>query len=413
MKILVLTGNDRGMDSIGALTAANHQAYALRHGYTFERFTDYPADCHPSWHKLALLRERLPKYDAILWLDADTVVTQPAMRIEEIIGDRKGLIVSKDWTNPAPEDAIKHFSLGNFVFTNSPGSFEILEKASARTEWTNRGLWEQQAIQEEYRANESIRKHVHILPRRTLNAVPATRDTTGPEPWEPGDFLCHLTYLPNEERVTLFWGMDLSGIRTLLPDLPEHHETVMCADARHIACMKELVERGGFKRALEIGVWTGAMTSGFFPALRSGALGSLLCCDIQFQDDFQRVIAGVPNIDLDERSSHAVLQERGGEFDMIFVDGCHELDCVREEARLLLKHHPRLIAAHDVTAAINGFAGCEGAMILHSALQGAGYICQLDCRQRDGEKTPRGFLLASKEPGLIELANRCLAMTCY
>lgn len=411
--ILVLTGCDRAMDEIGSLTAGNHRAYALRHGYQFERFTDYPSDVHPSWQKLLLVKERLKNYDAILWLDADTIITNPTQSLCDIVGDRKGLIVSKDWTEPLPEDEIKHFSLGNFVVTNDAGTHKLLELAAMRTEWANCALWEQQAIQEEYRENEAIREWVHILRRRALNAVPATPSTTSSEPWEERDFLCHMTFIPNAERAAMFWQKDLTGVRTLVPDLPAHHEQVMCADIRHIACIAEVMNCGLVRSALEIGVWTGAMTSGFFPALRCGALARLVCCDIQFQQAFRDVVSAMPCIELDERNSHVVLSTRGSEFDCVIVDGCHELDCVREEVRLLLRHMPDIIIAHDITATLCGFGWCEGAMYLHNALQSAGYICQIDCRRRDGEKTERGLLLASRCPETVKIINRCLAMTCY
>lgn len=407
MKTLVLTGADSAMASIADLTSANHQAYALRHGYDFERVTEYPADCHPSWHKLAMLSERLLKYDAILWLDADTVITSPTVPVRFLVGGA-GLTVSKDWTCPMPEDEIKHFSLGNFIFTNCPGSFEIIERASLRTEWMNVGLWEQQAIQEEYRANPEIRQHVHILPRRRLNSVPQTRDTAGPEPWLPGDFLCHMTYLPNDIRVKMFPYFDVSSFRL---GIPLWHETGMCADARHIACLREICLGADWKHALEVGVWTGCSTVAFLDGLGAGSIDTFSACDVGWTEEYRTVARGY-DVTLENRRSTEVLSGPA-EYDLIFLDGDHSLATGQEEAREILRRQPRCVVAHDVDSAAVGFGNCEGPAHLLSELVRDGWAIVMDKKDRPGEMTKRGFVAATKDPALIPVLERAFALTCY
>lgn len=421
MNILILTGCDAAMARVGDLTSSNHRAYALRHGYDFERVTEYEPGSHPSWQKLRMVRERLPSYDAILWLDADTVVTNPMLRVVDVVGPWncprvQGLAVSKDWTHALPEDEIKHFSLGNFVFTQCSGSFKVLEAALKRKEWENRPLWEQQAIQEEYRENPEIRKHVQILPRRKLNAVPATPNTTGPEPWQPGDFLCHMTYLPNEQRVKLFPQFDTAGLRHLLPDLPAWHETGMCMDVRHIACLCEMVLGGSWKHALEIGVWQGASTIAFLAGIEARTVGHFTACDVGIQCEFRKVVDAV--WDRSEvftmahmRSTEAL--DGPGEYDFVFVDGDHGLETVRAETELLLRRQPRLIAAHDIRASACGFGGCEGPAWLHAELERDGWRIVTDAQDRPGEMTKRGFLAATKDPEVHRMVKRAFALTCY
>jgi len=407
MKTLVLTGADAAMASIADLTSANHRAYALRHEYEFERVTEYPRSCHPSWHKLALLQERLPDYKAILWLDADTVITNPSIPVRFIIAGN-GLTVSTDWTYPAPEDEIKHFSLGNFIFTNCPGSFDLLSAASMRGEWRNTPLWEQQAIQEEYRANPEIRQHVHILPRRKLNAVPATRDTTGPEPWEAGDFLCHMTYLPNDTRCAMFPDFDRAG---LFLGLPAWHDVGMCADARHIACLREICLGTDWKHALEVGSWTGCSTVAFLAGLGSGSIEWFSACDVGFTDEFHEATRGHPVALLQHRSVEVLAGE--GDFDLIFVDGDHSLETGIEEAKQIIRRQPRCVVAHDFNSMHVGFGNCEGPAHLHAELIRDGWVVISDMKDRAGEVTKRGFMAATKDPDLIPALERAFALTCY
>jgi len=322
MKILVLTGYDKAMESIGHLCAATHRAYAIRHGYGFEAVRDYEPGSHPSWQKLRIITERLPDYDAILWLDADTVITSPFITADTIVDGKPGLHVSTDWTWPMPEDEIKHFSLGNFMVTNHPETFELLRLASLRTEWANCGLWEQQAIQEEYRANEAIRDTVTIHPRRTFNSVPALPHTTGAEPWENGDFLCHMTYTDNAERVRLFPTYDQAALLQIVPNLPEWHETMMCADLRHIACLREILRGRKWKNALEIGVWQGASTAAFMLALDAGTLGTYTGCDVGIQDQFVKVLEKRNKAKIAHMLSTSCL-DGPEEYVLIFVYGDH------------------------------------------------------------------------------------------
>lgn len=407
MKILVLTGADSFMTPVANLTSSNHRAYALRHGYDFERVSEYPADCHPSWHKLALLRERLPKYDAILWLDADSVITCPSTRVQSF-GNRPGLTVSADWTHPTLEDAIKHFSLGNFIFTNCPGSFEILEKASLRTEWKNQPLWEQQAIQEEYRANPDIRQHVHILPRRALNAVPATEKTTGPEPWQPGDFLCHMTFQSNESRVAMFPQLDVASLSM---GIPAWHETGMCMDARHVSCLREICLGQEWERALEVGVWTGCSTVAFLDGLEDCAINAFAACDVGWTEEFLKLTAGRNITYLQQPSVDVLGTER--DYDLIFLDGDHSLQTGIDEARHILRRQPRCVIAHDVNSSAVGFGNCEGPAHLLAELRRDGWTCIVDQKDRPGEMTKRGFMAATKDPKIVPVLERAFALTCY
>lgn len=198
MNLLVLTGYDEAMAPVGDLTNPSKEAYARQHGYSFLCNRAYTPDTHPSWQKIRLLQDLLPAFDAILWLDADTLVTNPTIGAEHFAGRTGEVIVSRDWSTSTDEDAPHHFSLGNFFITNCQESFRILHLMARKKQWANQPLWEQQALQELHREHEDIRPLVHVLGRRALNSVPY-RDA--PEPWQPGDFLCHFTGIANVIRI--------------------------------------------------------------------------------------------------------------------------------------------------------------------------------------------------------------------
>jgi hypothetical protein len=417
MKTIIITGYDQNMRQIGDLCAASHQAYAIRHGYHFYQKHDYHADTHPSWQKMETVLAQLDVYDRVMWLDADTVITNPQMPIEEVLAYRpaNALHVSTDWTHPNPEDEIKHFSLGNFVMHAGPEADDILYLASKRTEWSNRPLWEQQAIQEEYRSNERIRRHVTIHPRRSLNAVPALPTTTGPEPWQPGDFLCHMTFIPQEERVKLFPTYDIAGLQTLVPSIPEWHETSWCADIRHIACLRELLRYLRPGRAIEIGVWKGATSAAFVEAHRKGDIGKYIACDVGIQDEFLEVTKECEVDVRNQRSTEVLSQfETKDGLDMfVFVDGDHNLSTVAEETKELLRIRPRIVVMHDTRAEECGYGGCDGPPHMREALKAAGYTIIEDLKDRPEEATKRGFAAAIRDDGDVSLAQTAFDLTCY
>jgi len=200
-KILVLDGYDDNMRELGEFSEANHHEYAQRHGYDHVTIREFKPDLPPSWQKMENILNRMLDYDAIFWIDADAIVTNMATRIEDIIGDREGLFLSRDIVdhrNAVPG----YFNAGVFVATSSHTTFEFLKEAMRRKHNVFHPWREKAAMLEVYRDIAYYREYVHVLPRRVLNGAPMesleylagslTRETlNGMEVWMPGDFVCH------------------------------------------------------------------------------------------------------------------------------------------------------------------------------------------------------------------------------
>jgi hypothetical protein len=199
MDILVLTGYDDNMQELGDICLPSKRAYAERHGYAFECVREYPKDVHPSWHKLQLLRDRIDKYDAIFWLDADTIVTRGSIKIIPAPQGNPVLSASADWCSDTdgPDEMP---SMGNFILCNTDETQQWIDLAMQQVQFKNRPMWEQQAVQKCIKENHWFRNRVFIQPRRLFNAVHTTCTPHGKPPgapWQPGDFLIHLTGVEN------------------------------------------------------------------------------------------------------------------------------------------------------------------------------------------------------------------------
>lgn len=194
MKTLVLTGYDDAYAPLGDLTAPRMLAYASDHNYDFQCFRDCPSGIESSWHKIEMVLNALTYYERVFWIDADIMITNPTISHDY----RNGFFASLDWGVDATRS--EHFSAGAFVICRDTGQM-LAEVMRQHEHCVSLGMWEQQPMRELYQRYEHS---MHILPRRTLNAVAPEVHPSAPEPWQPGDWAVHFTMLPIADRVDLF-----------------------------------------------------------------------------------------------------------------------------------------------------------------------------------------------------------------
>lgn len=101
------------------IAKATHEAYAERHGY---EYLSGPWDTngrHPYWMKLAAILQVWHKYDEILWVDADVVITDDAPDIFDSLPAEKWL------------GAVEHVTHEGQVFNVGVMAIRTTEKAHA------------------------------------------------------------------------------------------------------------------------------------------------------------------------------------------------------------------------------------------------------------------------------------------
>jgi len=151
--------------------------YCKRHNYVFiedEKYIDQSRDL--PWSKIPLLRQYLSQYDYILWLDADTYITNPAISIQDMI-EKMGnnlIMYQKDpfiWVNT-----------GFILFKNDTFCHTFLEECYKHTDQI---CWEQGAIDLLYRMNwNGSQSRIKILEHSEgFNQYWHT--------WNPENFLIH------------------------------------------------------------------------------------------------------------------------------------------------------------------------------------------------------------------------------
>jgi hypothetical protein len=220
MKVLILSGYDDAMKEVGDRCTATHRKYAERRGYDCEVVRHYRPDTHPSHQKIRLIQERIDRYDRIMWLDADSVVMDMEQKpAEDWVKDGAIITISADWCCAVEDDEVEPIttigvSCGNFIVSNTPDVHRFIDiwaKYSERYAKRQVCCWEQDGLRAAMQAEPWFNLGVERTHRRMLNAVHPTCvnrnfPDRAPKPYEPGDFLIHLT---NVDRITILNDLGL------------------------------------------------------------------------------------------------------------------------------------------------------------------------------------------------------------
>jgi hypothetical protein len=194
MKTLLLTGYDDKMQELGDLTSPIMLAYASKHRMDFRCVRNFVLGEPAYWQKIPDVISALEMgYDRVIYMDADILVTNPSY----FPPWSTGFHASRDWG----VDAIgpECFSMCCFVAgRDSEYLFQWIE--NNKEKYINVPFPEQTPMRELYKTNKDI---MTIHERRVFNSVPIEVHETAQEPWQPGDWICHLTMIPFEDRVKL------------------------------------------------------------------------------------------------------------------------------------------------------------------------------------------------------------------
>ncbi|MFA6961589.1 MAG: hypothetical protein WC205_12615 [Opitutaceae bacterium] len=172
--------------------------YCQFHGYNMAVLDEMPYryDRAPAWLKIPLIFRLMQLgYRRVFYLDADTVITNPKVLLEDFF--------------ERLEQANRHLMLSEDIFTLNTGSFlmrktwqslTLLDLIYETDAEVDHGFWEQQALIHLAEQNPSVRALLYLEPdSRQFNAMPFDGPPSSRWPsdylkyaWQPGDFVCHL-----------------------------------------------------------------------------------------------------------------------------------------------------------------------------------------------------------------------------
>ena len=173
-------------------TIPQFHAYAEQHRYILaHHHIEGALPRHIVWKKLEILADlaaSLPRQSQILWLDADCLITNPALPLTSVLPPR-------EWEHIAIFASMDLNGLNAGVVYFRPHSriADALNLAHDRLDLENHPYREQQALRETLEKQPEL---WHLLPKHVFNSYP--------DDWQPGDYICHYAGQPNKaEKIRL------------------------------------------------------------------------------------------------------------------------------------------------------------------------------------------------------------------
>ncbi len=206
-KIGIISLCDHNVDAICAASIANKQAYADTHGYDVIVDGDIIDETRPtSWSKLLAMRKYLPYYDFLLYVDADTLVTNYDIKLEDIVDYGYDQVLAADRNG---------LNCGVWLIRNTPWSLWFLDEMWAQSQLVNptsfvlfhyeqramhylyqSKVWRNAVKQPAYAQANTIRARTKVVNSCVFNSYPAW--------YKPGDFVVHLAGLKGIAKCLTF-----------------------------------------------------------------------------------------------------------------------------------------------------------------------------------------------------------------
>lgn len=130
MRILIWTNHSSCCADTSSLSQKNHFEYALKHGYDIMwEYCSYPE----LMDKMPKLSNLLKLYDAVFMLDADTFITNPEKRLEDICAMGPDVVMCEEYLGPH-----SRINMGVVMLNNTPATHRFLMDINeAKPEWIN------------------------------------------------------------------------------------------------------------------------------------------------------------------------------------------------------------------------------------------------------------------------------------
>ncbi|KAJ8902249.1 hypothetical protein NDN08_006656 [Rhodosorus marinus] len=207
-KIAITTAYDGDKYNVMGMLASDTKAkYAAFHNYAHFLDNDLLEDNmsfqQKSGSRIAVFRRHWNDYDWLLWTDADVLLTNPEIRLEDIVeehapeGSGIHALMSKDWGG-------RQVNPGVSLIRTSPEGKQFLDRWEAEIQ-TARHNDDLLAIKEGMERNKDPElKYLKFVPQHVLNSYPADglkyeayNSTTvehnqSHEFWEPGHLFVHV-----------------------------------------------------------------------------------------------------------------------------------------------------------------------------------------------------------------------------
>ncbi|ERM94936.1 uncharacterized alpha-1,2-galactosyltransferase C1289.13c isoform X1 [Amborella trichopoda] len=210
----------RSFEGLMAMVLPNKESYAEKFGYDFSDCSEMiDRSRPPSWSKILAVKAHLHNYDWIFWNDADSLITNSNVSLEQVLYSVIGDSEVQEWPDLILTKDATGVNAGIFFVRNSNWSQEFLDTWWNQKEFIRKfgstKSGDNDALKHliSHLSPQELQKHVRVSKMQCLfNSYPwfpswktAFRLITSPKTtWQgsysEGDFMVHLAGLDDKKR---------------------------------------------------------------------------------------------------------------------------------------------------------------------------------------------------------------------
>jgi hypothetical protein len=201
MRIKIRTNTSPKIKELSDITLVNQIGYAKRNGYDWESYhLDYSRYNEVAIDDLYGLRAAIQSVDVLMWVGADVMFTNWAIKIEDILKDGDSVVVARErggWW-PINNDVM--------IYVNNEKTINYIDRMIADFDIWKQHIWrQQQHLWNLIIEDEVIRNTVRIVDSQVMNQSMKN--------WQLGEYIVHFYGLPIKEKIE-----NARSIAVLFPD---------------------------------------------------------------------------------------------------------------------------------------------------------------------------------------------------
>ena len=201
MRIKIRTNTSPKIKELSDITLVNQIGYAKRNGYDWESYhLDYSRYNDNAIEDMLGLKAAIQSVDVLMWVGADVMFTNWAIKIEDILKEGDSVVVARErggWW-PINNDVM--------IYVNNEKTINYIDRMIADFDIWKQHIWrQQQHLWNLIIEDETIRNTVRIVDSQVMNQSMKN--------WQLGEYIVHFYGLPIKEKIE-----NARAIAVLFPD---------------------------------------------------------------------------------------------------------------------------------------------------------------------------------------------------
>jgi len=201
MRIKIRTNTSPKIKELSDITLVNQIGYAKRNGYDWESYVlDYSRYNDNAIQDMLGLKAAIQSTDVLMWVGADVMFTNWAIKIEDILKEGDSVVVAREkggWW-PINNDVM--------IYVNNEKTINYIDRMIADFDIWKQHIWrQQQHLWNLIIEDEVIRNTVRIVDSQVMNQSMKN--------WQLGEYIVHFYGMPIKEKIE-----NARAIAVLFPD---------------------------------------------------------------------------------------------------------------------------------------------------------------------------------------------------